>query len=73
MRSSFLKNINNSYFSGITKKITIISIALIILISYGLFFYLQNNTESSVGKQNKGRTKKELTIISMIMIVLTLL
>ena len=48
MRSSFLKNINNGYFSGITKKITIISIALIIVISYGLFFYLQNNTESSV-------------------------
>jgi signal transduction histidine kinase len=46
--SSFLKNINNGYFSGITKKITIISIALIIVISYGLFFYLQNNTESSV-------------------------
>ena len=48
MGSSFLKNINNGYFSGITKKITIISIALIIVISYGLFFYLQNNTESSV-------------------------
>jgi signal transduction histidine kinase len=46
--SSFLKNINNSHFSSITKKITIISIALIIVISYGLFFYLQNNTESSV-------------------------
>jgi signal transduction histidine kinase len=48
MRSSFLNNIRNSYFSNITKKITVISIALIIVISYSLFFYLQNNTESSV-------------------------
>ena len=48
MVSSFLNNIKNGYFSNITKKITIISIALIVVISYGLFFYLQNNTESSV-------------------------
>src|SRR5215213_7701381 len=31
-----------------TKKITIISIILIIGISYGLFFYLQNNTENNI-------------------------
>src|SRR2546421_4334802 len=48
MGSSFLKNINNGYFSGITKKITIISIVLTVIISYGLFFYLQNSTESSI-------------------------
>jgi signal transduction histidine kinase len=48
MVSSFLKNIKNGYFSNITKKITIVSIALIVVISYGLFIYLQNNTESSV-------------------------
>ena len=48
MVSSFQKNINIGYFSNITKKITIVSIALIVVISYGLFFYLQNNTESSV-------------------------
>ena len=48
MVSSFLKSTNNGYFSNITKKITIVSIALIVVISYGLFFYLQNNTERSV-------------------------
>jgi signal transduction histidine kinase len=47
MRSP-LTNINDSYFSDATKKIAIVSIVLIVIISYGLFFYLQNNTESSV-------------------------
>ena len=31
-----------------TRKIVIICIILIISISYGLFFYLQNNTESNI-------------------------
>ena len=47
MRSP-LTNINDSYFSDATHKIAIVSIVLIVIISYGLFFYLQNNTESSV-------------------------
>jgi signal transduction histidine kinase len=37
-----------SIFPLNTKKITIISIILIIGISYGLFFYLQNNTENNI-------------------------
>jgi hypothetical protein len=48
----FLKNIikggGMSFFSGKTKKIAIISIVLIIIISYGLFFYLQNDTENNI-------------------------
>src|SRR5919107_249403 len=40
--------INNSLFSGRIKGIGIISTILIILISYGLFFYLQNVTEENV-------------------------
>ena len=39
---------NNGYFSGKTKKIAIVSIILIILVSYGLFFYLQNTTENDI-------------------------
>ena len=36
-------------FSGRkTKEVAIIFIVLIIVISYGLFFYLQNNTESNI-------------------------
>jgi signal transduction histidine kinase len=35
-------------FSGRVKEISIISIILIIIISYGLFFYLQNITEHSI-------------------------
>ena len=37
-------------FSGSrkTKEVAIIFIVLIIVISYGLFFYLQNNTESNI-------------------------
>ncbi len=37
-----------SIFPLNTKKITILSIILIIGISYGLFFYLQNNTENNI-------------------------
>jgi signal transduction histidine kinase len=40
--------INNSLFSGRIKGIGIISTILIIVISYGLFFYLQNITEENV-------------------------
>src|SRR5918912_2440768 len=44
---ALLKNIGS--FSPLnTKKITILSIILIVAISYGLFFYLQNNTESNI-------------------------
>jgi signal transduction histidine kinase len=35
-------------FSGRVKEISIISVILIIIISYGLFFYLQNITEHSI-------------------------
>ena len=50
---AFLKNIikgadNKSFFSGKTKKIAILSITLIIIISYGLFFYLQTATENDI-------------------------
>ena len=46
---SKLKNITTgSIFHLDTKKVTIISIVLIIAISYGLFFYLQNHTENNI-------------------------
>jgi hypothetical protein len=50
---AFLKNIirgsgSSSYFSEKTKKVAIVSIILIIVISYGLFFYLQNATENDI-------------------------
>jgi hypothetical protein len=35
-------------FAAKTKKATILSIVLIIAVSYGLFFYLQNNTEKDI-------------------------
>ena len=49
----FLKNIiragdGSSYFSEKTKKVAIAFIILIIVISYGLFFYLQNATENDI-------------------------
>src|SRR5215217_5259567 len=49
----FLKNIiragdGSSYFSEKTKKIAIAFIILIIVVSYGLFFYLQNATENDI-------------------------
>jgi hypothetical protein len=44
-----LKNIiNSNIFRPNTKETTIISIVLIIAVSYGLFFYLQNNTENNI-------------------------
>lgn len=44
-----MKNIiTGSIFRPNTKEITILSVVLIIAISYGLFFYLQNNTENSI-------------------------
>ena len=43
---AFLKNAINSF--GRTKTIGVISIISIIVISYGLFFYLQNATESNI-------------------------
>src|SRR5215217_7900670 len=42
-----LKDIS-SIFAAKTKKATILSIILIIAVSYGLFFYLQNNTEKDI-------------------------
>ena len=46
---SKLKNIlTSSIFHLDTKKVTILSIVLIIAVSYGLFFYLQNNTENNI-------------------------
>jgi hypothetical protein len=49
----FLKNIiragdGSSYFSEKTKKVAIAFIIVIIVISYGLFFYLQNATENDI-------------------------
>jgi hypothetical protein len=41
-----LKNAINIF--GRTKTIGVISIVSIIVISYGLFFYLQNGTESNI-------------------------
>ena len=35
-------------FAANTKKATIVSIILIIAVSYGLFYYLQNNTETDI-------------------------
>lgn len=44
-----LKNIiTSNIFRPNTKEITILSIVLIIAVSYGLFFYLQNNTENNI-------------------------
>ena len=43
---AFLKNASNSF--GRTKTIGVISIIAIIAISYSLFFYLQNATESNI-------------------------
>src|SRR5919107_5581654 len=46
---SKLKNITTiNIFHLDTKKVTILSIVLIIAVSYGLFFYLQNNTENNI-------------------------
>jgi signal transduction histidine kinase len=46
---SKLKNIiTSSIFHLDTKKVTILSIVLIVAVSYGLFFYLQNNTENNI-------------------------
>ena len=43
-----LKNVAISIFPLNINKITILSIILIIAISYGVFFYLQNNTENNI-------------------------
>jgi signal transduction histidine kinase len=44
-----LKNIiTSSIFHLDTNKVTILSVVLIIAVSYGLFFYLQNNTENNI-------------------------
>ena len=44
-----LKNIiTSNIFRPNTKEITILSIVLIIAVSYGQFFYLQNNTENNI-------------------------
>ncbi|HZB16161.1 MAG TPA: sensor histidine kinase [Nitrososphaeraceae archaeon] len=40
--------ITSNIFRPNTKEITILSIVLIIAVSYGLFFYLQNNTENNI-------------------------
>src|SRR5215211_3426188 len=44
-----LKDISRIFASN-TRKVTILSIVLIIAVSYGLFFYLQNNTETNIRK-----------------------
>jgi hypothetical protein len=45
---ALLKKYANFSGSRKTKEVAIIFIVLIIVISYGLFFYLQNNTESNI-------------------------
>src|ERR687892_282901 len=46
---SKLKNIiTSSIFHLDTNKFTFLSVVLIIAVSYGLFFYLQNNTENNI-------------------------
>src|SRR5918911_2206107 len=45
---ALIKKYANLSGSMKTKKLAIIAIVLIIVISYGLFFYLQNNTESNI-------------------------
>jgi len=46
---TLLKNISNIF--GNTKKVLLFSIVIIITISYGLFFYLQDNIENNLGNQ----------------------
>ena len=48
---AFLKkyaNFNFSFSGRKAKEVAIIFIVLIIVVSYGLFVYLQNNTESNI-------------------------
>ena len=48
---NFLRNIikgSNRLFGEKTKKIAIVSIALVLIVSYGLFFYLQTITENDI-------------------------
>ena len=65
-KSTFLKSLTN--FSGKRQKIAIITIVSIVVISYGLFFYLQNNTESNIRntlfEQQKQRQIESTRIIS---------
>jgi hypothetical protein len=35
-------------FTGNTKKVALVFVIVIVSISYGLFFYLQNNTENNI-------------------------
>ena len=37
-----------AYFTGNTKKVALVFVIVIVSISYGLFFYLQNNTENNI-------------------------
>jgi signal transduction histidine kinase len=46
---TLLKNISNIF--GNTKKVLLFSIVIIITISYGLFFYLQDNIENNLRNQ----------------------
>ena len=46
---TLLKNISSIF--GNTKKVLLFSIVIIITISYGLFFYLQDNIENNLGNQ----------------------
>jgi hypothetical protein len=65
-KSTFLKSLTS--FSGKRQKIAIITIVSIVVISYGLFFYLQNNTESNIRntlfEQQKQRQIESTRIIS---------
>jgi hypothetical protein len=53
-----LKDITRIFASN-TRKATILSIVLIIAVSYGLFFYLQNNTETNIRKSLFERQREQ--------------
>ena len=37
-----------AHFTGNGKKVALVFVIVIVSISYGLFFYLQNNTENNI-------------------------
>ena len=45
---TFIDNTINTILFGKTRKISVISIVLIVVISYGGFFYLQGDTENKI-------------------------
>jgi hypothetical protein len=57
---NFLRNIikgSNRLFGEKTKKIVIVSIALVLIVSYGLFFYFTNHYWKQYQKQPHSTAK----------------